>query len=74
MSYNFPPEIRTLVDQNMALGVYASEEHLLQAALGVLSEYHATIGDIRHGMNEYEEGKGELLSEAFAGIRQQIEN
>lgn len=33
MSYNFSSEIKSLVDQNMALGGYASEEHLLKAVL-----------------------------------------
>ena len=47
MSYAFPPEIRQLVDQNLATGMYTSEEDVLQAALHVLSDYHATIADIR---------------------------
>lgn len=72
MSYNFPPEIKSLVDQNMALGVYSSEDHLLQAALHVLSDYHATIDDIRQGISDYEQGKAEPLSEALADIRKQL--
>ena len=72
MEHAFPPEIRHLIDQNMATGAYASEEAVLQAALHVLSDYHATIADVRQGMNDYEQGRGEPLSEAMADIRQQL--
>ena len=47
MSYAFSPEIKQLIDQNMATGQYASEEHVLQAALHALSDCHATVADIR---------------------------
>ena len=72
MSYGFPPEIQQLVDQNLATGIYASEDDVLQAALHVLSDYHATIADIRQGMIDYEQGRGEPLSQAMAEIRQQL--
>jgi Arc/MetJ-type ribon-helix-helix transcriptional regulator len=72
MSYSFPPEIRQLIDQNMATGLYASEEDVVHAALHVLSDYHATIADIRAGMSDYQNGRGVPLSEAFADIRKQM--
>jgi Arc/MetJ-type ribon-helix-helix transcriptional regulator len=72
MSYSFPPEIRELIDQNMATGIYASEEDVLQAALHALSDYHATIADIRQGMIDYAHGRGEPLPDAMADIRQQL--
>jgi Arc/MetJ-type ribon-helix-helix transcriptional regulator len=72
MSYPFPSEIRELIDQNMATGIYASEEDVLQAALHALNDYHATIADIRQGMIDYEQGRGEPLSEAISDIRRQL--
>ena len=72
MPYAFPPEIKQLIDQNMATGVYASEEEVLQAALHALSDYHATIADIRQGMSDYKQGLGEPLSEAMTDIRRQL--
>lgn len=72
MSYAFPPEIKSLVDQNMATGMYASEDQVLQAALHVLSDYHATVADVRQGMNDYEQGRGEPLSQAMSDIHQQL--
>jgi len=72
MPYAFPPEIKHLIDQNMATGLYSSEEDVLQAALHVLSDYNATVADIRQGMIDHENGRGEPLSEAMADIRQQL--
>ena len=72
MSYAFPPEIKNLINQNMATGLYSSEDQVLQAALHVLSDYHATIVDIRQGMSDYEQGRGEPLSQVVADIRQQL--
>ena len=68
----FPPEIKQLIDQNMATGMVASEEDVLQESLHALSDYHATIADIRQGMIDYELGRGEPLSQAIADIRQQL--
>jgi hypothetical protein len=72
MSYAFPPEIKQLIDQNMATGLYSSEEDLLQAALHVLSNYNATVADSRQGMADYEQGRGVPLAEAMADIRRQL--
>jgi len=74
MSYAFPPEIKQLIDQNLATGMYGSEEDVLRAALHSLSDYHATIADIRQGRLDYEQGRGEPLAETMANIRQQLGN
>ncbi len=72
MSYAFPPEIKHLIDENMATGMYSSEEDVLQAALHVLSNYNATVADIRQGISDYEQGRGEPLSQVFVDIRRQL--
>jgi hypothetical protein len=72
MSYVFPPGIQHLINQNMATGLYASEEDVLQAALHVLSDYNATVADIRQGMADYEQGRGVSLAEAMVDIREQL--
>jgi hypothetical protein len=72
MSYSFPPEIRKLIAENLATGIYASEEDVLTAALHALSDYHAAIADIRQGMLDYEQGRGEPLSQAMTDIRHQL--
>ena len=73
MSYAFPPEIKQLIDKNMATGIYGSEDDVLQAALLALSEYNATVGDIRQGVSDYNQGLGESLSEAILDIRQKMD-
>jgi Arc/MetJ-type ribon-helix-helix transcriptional regulator len=73
MSYAFPPAIKRLIDQNMATGIYGSEDDVLQAALHALSDYNATIADIRQGIRDDEQGLVEPLSLAIADIRQQLD-
>jgi hypothetical protein len=72
MSYAFPPEIQHLVEQNLATGKYSTENEVLQAALLALSDYHATIADVRQGMVDYEQGLGEPLAGAVAEVRRQL--
>ena len=69
MSYEFPPEIKDLINQNLATGQYSCEEDVLQAALHVLSDYHATIGDFRQGLLDYEQGRGVPLAQTIANVR-----
>ncbi len=72
MPYEFPPDIRTLIDKYLATGQYASEDQVLEAALHVLSDYHATVADIRAGMEDYAQGRAEPLSQAMGDVRQQL--
>ena len=74
MSYAFPPDIRQLINQSLATSIYQSEDHVLEAALHVLSDYHACISDVRQGMIDYEQGLGELLRDAVADVREQLES
>jgi Arc/MetJ-type ribon-helix-helix transcriptional regulator len=73
MSYAFPPEIKQLIEQNLATGTYASEEDVLQAALHLLSDYHATIDDVRQGLTDYENGRAQPLAEAMADISRELD-
>ena len=72
MRFAFSPEITRLIHENMATGLYSSEEDVLEAALHVLSDYHATIADIRQGVIDYEQGRGQPVSEAMADIRRDL--
>lgn len=72
MDDTFSPEIRNLIDLNLATGLYSSDDDVLQAALHVLSDYHATIADVRQGLVDYENGLGEPLADAMADIRKQL--
>jgi hypothetical protein len=72
MDNAFSPEVRNLIDLNLSTGLYSSEDDVLQAALHVLSDYHATIADVRQGIADYENGLGVPLSDAMADIRKQL--
>ena len=73
MDHAFPPEIRSLIDKNLATGLYSSDDDVLQAALHVLDDYHATIADVRQGIIDHDQGMGEPLSAAMADIRKQLD-
>jgi hypothetical protein len=38
----------------------------------VLSDYNATVADIRQGMADYEQGRGVPLAAAMADVRRQL--
>ena len=72
MSYEFPPDIRALVDRNLAIGGYTTDDQVLEAALNALSDYHQTISDLREGMKDYADGRSQPLEEAFQDVRSQL--
>jgi len=72
MPYEFPHDVRELIDRHMATGMYASEEDALHAALHALTDYRATVADIRQGMVDYEQKRGQSLSRAMAHVRWQL--
>ena len=72
MAYNFRPQIQSLVDENMALGGYRCEDHLLEAALHVLSDYHASVKDIGQGIMDYQQDKVEPIDAALEDVRKQL--
>ena len=74
MENPYSPQVRNLIDINLATGLYSSDDDVLQAALHVLSDYHATIADVRQGMIDYDNGLGEPLAEAMADIRKQLDS
>lgn len=74
MANVFSSEIRSMIDQNLATGLYSSDDEVLQAALHVLSDYHATIADVRQGMIDDANGCGEPLADAMSDIRQQLDS
>lgn len=72
MENAYSPEVRNLIDLNLSTGLYSSDDDVLQAALHVLSDYHATIADVRQGVVDYGNGLGEPLAEAMADICKQL--
>lgn len=70
MSYEFPPDLRKLVDEHMSTGLYASEDELLGSALTSMVIDDDEVVAIRAGLESYRNGApGVPLEEAFAKLR-----
>ena len=72
MTYEFSEPIKTLVDERLASGKYATEDEVLLRALQTLREYDQTVADIREGMDDEAAGQLRPLLEADAEIRRNL--
>lgn len=69
MQYDFPSEIKTMIEDRLATGKYASEEDVLQHALRALSEYDETVVDIQQAMEDEAAGRLRPFQEVDDEIR-----
>ncbi len=77
MAYQFPPDVAKLVEEQMAVGAYRSQDDLLRDALRALDEQrHIVIDDdaetlagIRRGLDEMKQGVGRPFEEFDAELR-----
>jgi Arc/MetJ-type ribon-helix-helix transcriptional regulator len=77
MGYSFPPDVQELIEESMALGVYASEDDLLREALRALDEQRRitieeepeVIEGVRRGLEEMKQGLGRPFEEFDAEFR-----
>jgi Arc/MetJ-type ribon-helix-helix transcriptional regulator len=69
MPYPFPADVSDLLQMQMALGGYSSEDDVLRDALRAL-ERQEVLSDIRAGLAELEVGRGHALHEVGADLRQ----
>ena len=72
MQYDFPSEIKTMIDDRLATGKYASEDEVLQRALRALREYDETVGDIQEAMADEAAGRLRPLHEVDDEIRRKL--
>jgi Arc/MetJ-type ribon-helix-helix transcriptional regulator len=70
--YELSEEIKTLVDERLATGKYASEDEILLLALQRLREYDDTVSDVQEGMEDEAAGRLRPLHEADAEIRRNL--
>jgi Arc/MetJ-type ribon-helix-helix transcriptional regulator len=70
MSYPFPTDVSELLQTQMALGGYSSEDDVLRDALLALAQRQEVLGDIRTGLSELDAGGGRSLDEVDADLRQ----
>ena len=77
MAYNFPPDVETLVKQQMHIGAYQSEDDLLRDALHALDEQRNAVVDedavvvdgIRRGLADLKGGRSMPLEQFDAEFR-----
>ena len=72
MRYDFPGEIRTLLEGRMATGKYASEDDVLRRALRALTDYDQAIADIQQGMDDEAAGRLRPLNAVDSEIRHKL--
>ncbi|MEX0678044.1 MAG: hypothetical protein WD063_13265 [Pirellulales bacterium] len=80
MAYPFPPDVKKLIDEQMALGGYSNEDEVLRHALAVLGqfayssaevneEYQQTVTAVREGIADMEAGRVRPLREVIHEAR-----
>jgi Arc/MetJ-type ribon-helix-helix transcriptional regulator len=72
MRYDFPSEIKTMIDDRLATGRYASENEVLQRALRALTEYDETVSDIQQAMYDEAAGRIRPLHDVDDEIRRKL--
>ena len=69
MSYPFPPVLDRLVREELATGVYSSEDDVLVEAMQALRDRDETIAGIREGLSDLDTGRVRLLGDVDAELR-----
>jgi Arc/MetJ-type ribon-helix-helix transcriptional regulator len=69
MSYLFPPALDRLIREELATGVYNSEDDVLVEALQALRDRNETIAGIREGLADLDAGRVRLLGDVDAELR-----
>lgn len=72
MRYDFPTEIKTMIEDRLATGKYASEDEVLQRALHRLTEYDETVSDIQEAMDDEAAGRLRPLRDVDDEIRRKL--
>ncbi len=69
MSYPFPPTLDRLIREELATGVYRSEDEVLVEAMQALRDRDETIAGIREGLADFTAGRVRVLGEIDAELR-----
>jgi predicted transcriptional regulator len=69
MSYSFPPVLDQLVRDELATGVYRSEDEVLVEAMQALRDRDQAIAGIREGLADLEAGRVRPLCDVDAQLR-----
>ena len=68
--YEFPPDVRLLVDASMVRGGYQSEDDVLRHALRALQAEDEDVAAVREAIAEWQDGDaGIAIDEVFDAVR-----
>ena len=76
--FELNPSQQRFVEAQVATGRFSDSSEVIQAGIDLLRreaeqrEYDETVADVRQGIKDYEQGKGQSVSEAFSDIRRSI--
>jgi hypothetical protein len=66
------PDIVELIQNEMILGGYSSEEAVLRDALWALADRRSVLDDIRQGIEDMNSGRGRSLQDVDADVRREF--
>lgn len=69
MAYPFPPMLDQLVREELATGVYGSEDDVLVEAMQALRDRDEAIAGIREGLSDLDAGRVRSLGDVDAELR-----
>lgn len=72
MTYQFPPDLASLVRAQMAAGGYRDEDDVLRDALAALAERRDDLAAIRAGVADLNAGRTNPLADVDAEIRRAL--
>ncbi len=72
MSYQLPPDVESLVAEQIRQGTYNSPDEVLRDALRALAERNDEVAAIQAGIEDMEAGRVIPLREADAEIRKRL--
>lgn len=74
MSYHFPADIESLVQQQLATGHFSSPDDVLRAALQQLQLEDQEVKAIQQSIERLDEGEGGIaVQDAFQQLRQKYD-
>lgn len=69
MSYLFPPVLDRLVQEELATGVYHTEDDVLVEAMQALRDRDEAVAGIREGLSDLDSGRVRPLGDVDAELR-----
>lgn len=69
MAYPFPPMLDQLVREELATGIYRSEDDVLVEAMQALRDRDEAVAGIREGLSDLDAGRVRSLGDVDAELR-----